>query len=339
MLNFKFLMAYWQFLLQKEGERTWVPLATSNLEIEVGRYRIVAHSDRPNVEVEIRLIHHTTEDGQHQRQSQNYCRRTNSEGLLVVMPFTELQPGKWQIRCCGDIFSEFLGQGWQERLQLLVLPQVQAQLPQCNQENNPEKPSLPQSQVQESTPVTSPPTLIETSAPQLEELSQPTATQLLPETELGDRAVAESSPAEPESTPAAATSAIEASESGPPALDLPQPTKMSKTLKHCQSESNPVLPPKISRSPSRRRRVKLPQLPKLSDGQLKVAASLVANPHQQQEALTSESQRVKSPPTNHSDNHSPSVDQKTTPAVDCFADLHLEERFLSRLDSLAVKEN
>ncbi|MEO8892681.1 MAG: hypothetical protein ABI417_14280, partial [Coleofasciculaceae cyanobacterium] len=35
-------------------------------------------------------------------------------------PFTYLKPGMWELRCCGDIMSDFLGKSWQNLIQLEV---------------------------------------------------------------------------------------------------------------------------------------------------------------------------------------------------------------------------
>jgi hypothetical protein len=53
-------MEYWEFLLQKEGDRSWLPIKSANLEIEAGRYRVVAHSARTNTDVEICVTHEST---------------------------------------------------------------------------------------------------------------------------------------------------------------------------------------------------------------------------------------------------------------------------------------
>ena len=45
---------------------------------------------------------------------------------MVVIPFTYLKPGRWELRCCGDIMSDFLLRSWQETVQLQVLPFVEA---------------------------------------------------------------------------------------------------------------------------------------------------------------------------------------------------------------------
>lgn len=114
-------MEYWEFLLQKEGERSWQTLKSEKLTVEPGRYRIVAHSSRTNADVEICVTHTTIAEVPPKRRSQKRSRRTNTEGLMVVIPFTYLKPGMWELRCCGDIMSDFLGKSWQNLIQLEVL--------------------------------------------------------------------------------------------------------------------------------------------------------------------------------------------------------------------------
>jgi hypothetical protein len=121
-------MEYWEFLLQKEGERSWQPLKSNKIEVEPGRYRIVAHSSRINADVEICVTHTTTAEVPPKRRSQKRSRRTNSEGLMVVIPFTYLKPGSWELRCCGDIMSDFLGKSWQNEIKLQVLGNAKTSL-------------------------------------------------------------------------------------------------------------------------------------------------------------------------------------------------------------------
>ncbi len=124
-------MEYWEFLLQKEGDRNWQPIKSPRIEIEAGRYRVVAHSTRTNSDVEICVIHDSTEEVPPKRRSQKRSRRTNPEGLMVVIPFTYLKPGLWELRCCGDIMSDFLGNSWQQSVQLQVLPKAAEVLLAC----------------------------------------------------------------------------------------------------------------------------------------------------------------------------------------------------------------
>ena len=46
-------MTHWQFLLQKEGEKSWLPLTTDKLAVEAGRYRLVAETSHPSTAVEV----------------------------------------------------------------------------------------------------------------------------------------------------------------------------------------------------------------------------------------------------------------------------------------------
>ncbi|HEY9873453.1 MAG TPA: hypothetical protein V6D12_08440 [Candidatus Obscuribacterales bacterium] len=114
-------MEYWEFLLQKEGDRSWLPLKTPRSKIKEGRYRVAAHSNRPNTDVEIRLTHQEIGKGTQQRRSATRSHRTNAEGLLVVLPFTYLKPGIWELRCSSDIISDLLGETWHKAIQLQVV--------------------------------------------------------------------------------------------------------------------------------------------------------------------------------------------------------------------------
>ncbi|MGV0025188.1 hypothetical protein [Phormidesmis priestleyi] len=113
---------YWEFLLQKEGDRSWLPLDSSDVEILEGRYRIVARSHRKNSNVEVRIIHQATDEIPPKRRTQKRSHRTNQDGLVVVIPFTSLKPGIWELNCSGDLMSDLMGNGWQAAIQLHVVP-------------------------------------------------------------------------------------------------------------------------------------------------------------------------------------------------------------------------
>lgn len=115
-------MADWQYLLQKEGDRSWLPLKPSGVELPEGRYRVVAHSNRANTDVEIRITHYSTDEVPPKRRSQKRSHRTNAEGLMVVIPFTYIKPGIWNVRIKNDIMSDLLGDTWQAGIQIRVLP-------------------------------------------------------------------------------------------------------------------------------------------------------------------------------------------------------------------------
>lgn len=116
-------MEYWEFLIQKEGDRSWLPLETADVEILEGRYRLVARSSRRNVPVEIRITHQTPpEEFPPKRRVQKRTNRTSPEGLMVVIPFMRFKPGIWELRCVGDVNSDGEGETWQESVRLQVLP-------------------------------------------------------------------------------------------------------------------------------------------------------------------------------------------------------------------------
>ncbi|RZM77966.1 hypothetical protein [Leptolyngbya iicbica] len=92
-------MAYWEFLLQKEGDRDWLPLETAHVEISEGRYRIIAHSSYCQADVNIRLSRLLTEQMPPQRKTLRRTGTTNENGLMVVIPFTHLTPGHWTVTC------------------------------------------------------------------------------------------------------------------------------------------------------------------------------------------------------------------------------------------------
>ncbi|MEG4419833.1 hypothetical protein QUA70_14790 [Microcoleus sp. LAD1_D5] len=109
-----------EFLLQKEGDRAWLPLETSDVEILEGKYRVVARIQHPNTDIEIRVTHTSFDQGA-QRKVQSRSARTNPEGLVVIIPYTRLKPGLWELSCLPDPKSTPL-KPWQYGVQLEVLP-------------------------------------------------------------------------------------------------------------------------------------------------------------------------------------------------------------------------
>ena len=96
-------MAYWEFLLQKEGDRDWLPLETAHVEISEGRYRVIAHTSYCNTPITIRLSQLLTAPMPPQPKTRQRVGQTNQNGLMVVMPFTHLSPGRWTIHCRADL--------------------------------------------------------------------------------------------------------------------------------------------------------------------------------------------------------------------------------------------
>jgi hypothetical protein len=122
-------MENWQFLLQKEEDAQSDDRSASSLlkasnnstiAIEEGKYRIIAHSNSSNVDVAIEISHQVVNTGKSLRRSQKRSRSTNESGLVVILPFTNLQPGWWEIQCSGELLSEESRRSWQKKLEIQV---------------------------------------------------------------------------------------------------------------------------------------------------------------------------------------------------------------------------
>jgi hypothetical protein len=100
------------------------------LKIWAGNYRILARSGLNNTDVDVRVTHISIDEVPPKRRLLKRSRRTNSEGLMAVIPFTQFKPGIWELRCSGDIMSDMLGQSWQRTLMIHVSPpETSAALP------------------------------------------------------------------------------------------------------------------------------------------------------------------------------------------------------------------
>ncbi|MEM6448851.1 MAG: hypothetical protein AAF703_00905 [Cyanobacteria bacterium P01_D01_bin.105] len=109
-------MKYWEFLIQKEGDQTWLPLETQQVEILEGRYRVVAHTDRANTAMDVRVSQLVTDEMPPRRRVRQRRSTTNTSGLVVVMPFVQLSPGQWDVQC-----SSLEGEPpWQYSVQIQV---------------------------------------------------------------------------------------------------------------------------------------------------------------------------------------------------------------------------
>lgn len=119
-------MEYWEFLIQKEGDRTWQPLKTPTVNLEAGRYRMVARCNYGNSQVEVRITHQT-EENPPQRRVDKRSRNTNQDGLMVVIPYTHLEAGLWEIHCSGVLKSQTAAHPWENLVQLNISAVIDSQ--------------------------------------------------------------------------------------------------------------------------------------------------------------------------------------------------------------------
>ncbi len=116
-------MKDWEFLIQREDDRTWLPLETAAVELLEGRYRMIYRCDRyPNTSVDVRIIHNATSEIPPKRRVQKRTSRTNQEGLMVVVPFTRFKPGVWEFHCSSDLMTDFFGESWHHHVRIEILP-------------------------------------------------------------------------------------------------------------------------------------------------------------------------------------------------------------------------
>ena len=128
-------MTHWQFILQKEGEKSWLPLTTNTLAVEAGRYRLVAETSYPSTPVEVVINYCDTTQVPPQPIIQKRSRQINSHGWMVVIPYIFLKPGRWELACCAqednnpgdhdsnlEVETESNSPSWQEKVILEVTP-------------------------------------------------------------------------------------------------------------------------------------------------------------------------------------------------------------------------
>lgn len=109
--------------MQQEGDRSWLPLESPDVEILEGRYRVMVKNVAPNAVMDIRITHESTAEDPPKRRTQVRSGKSNPMGLLVVIPFTQMQPGIWELACVpNDLMSDLLGHQGHYSVQLHVLP-------------------------------------------------------------------------------------------------------------------------------------------------------------------------------------------------------------------------
>jgi hypothetical protein len=113
-------MTYWEFLIQREDDRSWKTLTSPNLQIAEGKYRIIANTSAIDATVRTQVFYHT--ESEPPQLSQSRSQSISPEGVLVILPFTHLQAGMWHFKCNIDISenNEIC-----QPLKLRVLPKTQ----------------------------------------------------------------------------------------------------------------------------------------------------------------------------------------------------------------------
>lgn len=116
-------MTTWEFLLQKEGDRAWLPLEPPSVEILEGCYRLMARCPSAETPIEVQIKHYYEQDGQPKQRYQRRTHRTSPSGLMGIIPFTYLEPGRWELSC--RLIQDGVIQGGAFEIRLDVLTQVE----------------------------------------------------------------------------------------------------------------------------------------------------------------------------------------------------------------------
>jgi hypothetical protein len=111
---------FWEFLIQQDGDRAWLPIEAPTVEILEGRYRIAARSSLKDTTVQVLVVYDALYEEPPVRRMQKRSRQTNPNGLLVVAPYTQLKSGRWTFICAG--------QGWKKAIQIETLQQAHTDL-------------------------------------------------------------------------------------------------------------------------------------------------------------------------------------------------------------------
>ena len=116
-------MENWEFLLQRKGDKSWLPLESPTVEILEGQYRIASRSEElANELVGIAISYRPLADVRHQPIQQKVIKRISHDGLLIVMPYTSFTPGIWQIDCVpAESSSEGAANPWRKTVKFDVI--------------------------------------------------------------------------------------------------------------------------------------------------------------------------------------------------------------------------
>jgi len=118
-------MNTWEFLLQREGEKTWFSV-TAISRLKAGKYRLMVRTPKLNQSVDISITYRPESDLTTPKRKK-YYRQTNDRGFLAILPFTPLRSGVWEISCRPDLMSELCGENWQKKITLEVFSKEKSQ--------------------------------------------------------------------------------------------------------------------------------------------------------------------------------------------------------------------
>ncbi len=88
----------WQFLIQREGDRSWLPIEAGG-EIPEGRYRLAARTSYPNAPVAAEIAYIADRGDPLHPKTQRRSYQTTANGLLMLFPYSKIRVGTLTVRC------------------------------------------------------------------------------------------------------------------------------------------------------------------------------------------------------------------------------------------------
>lgn len=92
-------MEQWDFLIQREGDRVWLPLGEGQTRLTPGRYRVVARTSATEAVTEVCVRYEPQSESGGTGQFYRTTRQTDEDGTILVLPATDLSVGMWSLSC------------------------------------------------------------------------------------------------------------------------------------------------------------------------------------------------------------------------------------------------
>ena len=92
-------MEQWDFLIQREGDRVWLPLGEGQTRLTPGRYRVVARTSATGAVTEVCVRYEPQSESGGTGQFYRTTRQTDEDGTILVLPATDLSVGVWSLSC------------------------------------------------------------------------------------------------------------------------------------------------------------------------------------------------------------------------------------------------
>ncbi|WP_110984479.1 hypothetical protein [Acaryochloris thomasi] len=87
------------FLIQKAGDREWLPLESPTVEVLEGRYHLIAHATQLDQPLDIQIRHRYENNGVLQEERQQHRQKPDVHGNLSLLPDAYLGHGLWTLTC------------------------------------------------------------------------------------------------------------------------------------------------------------------------------------------------------------------------------------------------